>query len=191
MAAAHCWKTASPCKLLLAVMCSEQRRVPLSQPCCTSSCVCHAACRFFVFLQQQVAPVLSAGLFSACCHCSAGCCCYLACNQRPLSLDVPAFQLLPDCFNACPEQVLQKALPTYDIGMFEQNAMVYLLMQHEHLLYKTYFEHSYCFNCWFKDLDSPKIIPPAFVVHFAGKCCMLLMSDLTLCYTGIKLQVRA
>ena len=66
-------------------------------------------------------------------------------------------------------QVLQKTLPTYDIGMFEQNAMVYLLMQNQQLLDKVYFEHSYCFNCWYKDLDSPKIIPPAFVVHFAGQ----------------------
>ena len=65
-------------------------------------------------------------------------------------------------------QVLQKTLPTYDIGMFEQNAMVYLLMQNPHFMDKVYFEHSYCFNCWYKDLDSPLIIPPAFVIHFAG-----------------------
>ena len=66
-------------------------------------------------------------------------------------------------------QVLQKSLPTYDIGMFEQNAMVYLLQQNRHFMDKVYFEHSYCLNCWYKDLDSPKIIPPAFVVHFAGE----------------------
>ena len=74
-------------------------------------------------------------------------------------------------------------LPTYDIGMFEQNAMVYLLMQNQKYMDKVYFEHSYCFNCWYKDLDSPKIIPPAFVVHFAGgdadstysSCCLLDM----------------
>ena len=65
-------------------------------------------------------------------------------------------------------QVLQRALPTYDIGMFEQNAMVYLLQQNPAFMDKVYFEHSYCFNCWYKDLDSPKIIPPAFVIHFAG-----------------------
>ena len=65
-------------------------------------------------------------------------------------------------------QVLQTSLPSYDIGMFEQNAAVYVLMQQPTLMSNVYFEHSYCINCWYKDLDSPLIRQPAFIVHFAG-----------------------
>lgn len=65
-------------------------------------------------------------------------------------------------------QVLQAALPSYDIGMFEQNAAVYVLMQSPASMANVYFEHSYCINCWYKDLDSPLIVQPAFVIHYAG-----------------------
>ena len=65
-------------------------------------------------------------------------------------------------------QVLQTSLPSYDIGMFEQNAAVYVLMQTPELMANVFFEHDYCINCWYKDLDSPLILQPAFVVHFAG-----------------------
>lgn len=33
---------------------------------------------------------------------------------------------------------------------------------------QMYFEHGFCINCWYKDLDSPQVKHPPFVVHFAG-----------------------
>ena len=33
---------------------------------------------------------------------------------------------------------------------------------------QMHFEHSFCINCWYKDLDSPQVKHPPFVVHFAG-----------------------
>ena len=65
-------------------------------------------------------------------------------------------------------QVLRDNLPTYDIGMLEQMSMVYVLKQNPEYISKLYFEHGYCFNCWYQDLDDPRIGHPAFVIHFAG-----------------------
>ena len=65
-------------------------------------------------------------------------------------------------------QVLKDALPTYDIGMLEQMSMVYILMQDPDMIKRMYFEHGYCFNCWYRNMDDPRIDHPAFVVHFAG-----------------------
>ena len=33
---------------------------------------------------------------------------------------------------------------------------------------QMHFEHGFCINCWYKDLDSPQVKHPPFVVHFAG-----------------------
>ena len=66
-------------------------------------------------------------------------------------------------------QVLKDALPTYDIGMLEQMSMVYVLMQQPDMIQRMYFEHGYCFNCWYRNMDDPRIDHPAFTVHFAGE----------------------
>ena len=65
--------------------------------------------------------------------------------------------------------MLKDALPTYDIGMLEQMSMVYILMQDPDMIKRMYFEHGYCFNCWYRNMDDPRIDHPAFVVHFAGE----------------------
>lgn len=65
--------------------------------------------------------------------------------------------------------MLKENLPTYDIGMLEQMSMVYVLKQNPDYIPRLYFEHGYCFNCWYQDLDDPRIHHPAFVIHFAGK----------------------
>ena len=67
-------------------------------------------------------------------------------------------------------QVLKDALPTYDMGMLEQMSMVYILMQDPDMIKRMHFEHGYCFNCWYRNMDDPRIDHPAFVVHFAGEC---------------------
>lgn len=33
---------------------------------------------------------------------------------------------------------------------------------------QMHFEHSFCINCWYKDLNSPQVKHPPFIVHFAG-----------------------
>ena len=71
-------------------------------------------------------------------------------------------------------QVLKDALPTYDMGMLEQMSMVYILMQDPDMIKRMHFEHGYCFNCWYRNMDDPRIDHPAFVVHFAGETAMLL-----------------
>ena len=68
-------------------------------------------------------------------------------------------------------QMLKDALPTYDTGMWEQMGMVYNLMQNPDLIRRIYFENTYCFNCWYRNMDDPRIAHPAFVVHFAGEHC--------------------
>ena len=72
----------------------------------------------------------------------------------------------------CP-QVLKDALPTYDIGMLEQMSMVYILMQQPDMIKRMYFEHGYCFNCWYRNMDDSRIDHPAFTVHFAGTLPLL------------------
>ena len=46
--------------------------------------------------------------------------------------------------------------------------MVYILMQQPDMIKRMYFEHGYCFNCWYRNMDDPRIDHPAFTVHFAG-----------------------
>lgn len=85
--------------------------------------------------------------------------------------------------NMSTEQVLKENLPTYDIGMLEQMSMVYVLKQNPDYIPRLYFEHGYCFNCWYQDLDDPRIHHPAFVIHFAGckMCAGLHVDKLGLC----------
>ncbi|KAK9789231.1 hypothetical protein WJX73_005530 [Symbiochloris irregularis] len=85
--------------------------------------------------------------------------------------------------NMSTEQVLKDNLPTYDIGMLEQMSMVYVLKQRPEYIPRLYFEHGYCFNCWYQDLDDPRIAHPAFVIHFAGckMCAGLHVDRLGLC----------
>ena len=69
--------------------------------------------------------------------------------------------------------MLRDNLPTYDVGMLEQMSMVYVLKQNPDYIKRLYFEHGYCFNCWYQDLDDPRIAHPAFVIHFAGQPLIL------------------
>ncbi|BDA50038.1 probable glycosyltransferase 3 [Coccomyxa sp. Obi] len=66
------------------------------------------------------------------------------------------------------EEMLRAAVPSYDIGMYEQNMLVWRLMNEPDIMAKMHFEHGFCINCWYKDLDSPQVKHPPFVVHFAG-----------------------
>lgn len=45
-------------------------------------------------------------------------------------------------------QMLRDKILNYDIGMFEQNVIAYLVMQQPDLLQRITFETDYCINCW-------------------------------------------
>lgn len=44
--------------------------------------------------------------------------------------------------------MLRDKIQNFDVGMFEQNVIAYLVMQQPDLLDHIYFEGDYCFNCW-------------------------------------------
>ena len=66
------------------------------------------------------------------------------------------------------EKTLADALPTYDVGMYEQNPLTYLFMTEPSLLERVRFEDAVTLNVWYKVLYSPDVPQPALVVHFAG-----------------------
>jgi hypothetical protein len=66
------------------------------------------------------------------------------------------------------EKTLADALPTYDVGMYEQNPLTYLFMTEPALLERVRFEDAVTLNVWYKVLYSPDVPQPALVVHFAG-----------------------
>ena len=66
------------------------------------------------------------------------------------------------------EKSLADALPSYDVGMYEQNALTYLFMTEPALLDRVRFEDAVTLNVWYKVLYSPDVPQPAMVVHFAG-----------------------
>lgn len=45
-------------------------------------------------------------------------------------------------------QMLRDKIQNFDVGMFEQNVIAYLVMEQPNLLEHIHFEGDYCFNCW-------------------------------------------
>ena len=45
-------------------------------------------------------------------------------------------------------QMLRDKIQNFDVGMFEQNVIAYLVMEQPSLLEHIHFEGDYCFNCW-------------------------------------------
>ena len=66
------------------------------------------------------------------------------------------------------EKALASALPTYDVGMYEQNALTFLFKTEPALLDRVRFEDAVTLNVWYRVLYDPAVPQPAFVVHFAG-----------------------
>lgn len=44
--------------------------------------------------------------------------------------------------------MLRDKIQNFDVGMFEQNVIAYLVMEQPKLLDHIHFEGNYCFNCW-------------------------------------------
>ncbi len=67
------------------------------------------------------------------------------------------------------ESKLAAALPSYDVGMYEQNVLTYLFKTDPaRWLPKVRFEDALSMNVWYKLLYEPYVEQPAFIVHFAG-----------------------
>ncbi|CAL8464438.1 g3973 [Coccomyxa elongata] len=70
------------------------------------------------------------------------------------------------------EEHLRANLPSYEVGLYEQNVLTFLFYTKPELLDMVIFDiSSYGLNCWWKDVDKPWVDKPAFIVHFAG-CSM-------------------
>ena len=67
------------------------------------------------------------------------------------------------------EEKLAAALPSYDVGMYEQNVLTYLFKTDPaKWLPKVRFEDALSMNVWYKKVYEPDVEQPAFIVHFAG-----------------------
>lgn len=67
------------------------------------------------------------------------------------------------------EEKLAAALPSYDVGMYEQNVLTYLFKTDPgRWLPKVRFEDALSMNVWYKKVYEPDVEQPAFIVHFAG-----------------------
>ena len=67
------------------------------------------------------------------------------------------------------EERLAAALPSYDVGMYEQNVLTYLFKSDPaKWLAKVRFEDALSMNVWYKKVYEPDVEQPAFIVHFAG-----------------------
>lgn len=44
--------------------------------------------------------------------------------------------------------MLKNSLKNYDVGMYEQNVIAYLIMQKPELAEQIAFEREFCINCW-------------------------------------------
>eukprot|EP00884_Botryococcus_braunii_P003810 jgi/Botrbrau1/1342/Bobra.0063s0053.1 len=86
--------------------------------------------------------------------------------SRKLLEDMSYFGVYPTNFTR--EAELRSALPGYEYGLFDQTALGYLLKTKPSLMSKVRLENDFCINCWYKDIYSPQVTWPPFIVHFAG-----------------------